>query len=92
MDRKELLTKVKAEAGLQSLKQADGAVRVIVGILKTILSESVANEVEGALPEDLREGWRMVEAYPADILEREDLYYDGAEVADESEIPTITQG
>ena len=92
MDRKELLTKVKAEAGLQSLKQADSAVRVIVGILKTVLSQSVAREVEESLPADLREGWRMVEAYPADILEREDLYYEGVETGAERETPTITQG
>jgi uncharacterized protein (DUF2267 family) len=92
MDRKELLTRVKEEAGLQSIKQADGAVRVIVGILKTILSPNLAVEVERSLPEDLRAGWRMVEAYPADILEREDLYYEGFEIEGESEIPTITHG
>ena len=92
MDRKELLTKVKQEAGLKSIKQADGAVRVVVGVLKTILSQSVVEEIEKSLPADLREGWRMVEAYPADILEREDLYYEGVETSAEKEMPTITHG
>mgnify|MGYP005858109353 CR=1 FL=1 len=91
MDRKELLTRVKEEAGLQSLRQADGAVRVIVGILKAILSADLARAVEESLPEDLRRGWRTVDAYPADILEREDIYYEGAGEEEKGQ-PTITQG
>jgi len=92
MDRKELLTKVKEEAGLESLKQADGAVRVIVGVLKTILPESTAREVEDSLPQDLREGWKVVEPYPADILEREDIYFEGMEAEETRPTPTITHG
>lgn len=92
MDRKELLTRIKDEAGLESLKQADSAVRVIVSLLKTMLREDVARMVEDSLPEDLRRGWRVVEPYPADILEREDMYFDesGSEAADQ--VPTITHG
>ncbi len=92
MDRRELLTRVKEEAGLASLRQADGAVRVIVGILKTLLPEETAAAVEGCLPEDLREGWRTVQPYPADILEREDMYFEGTEGEQEREAPTITHG
>jgi len=91
-DRKELLTRVKEEAGLESLRQADGAVRVIVGILKTLLPEETAVEVEACLPEDLREGWRIVQPYPADILEREDIYFEGAGSEEDRETPTITHG
>jgi TPP-dependent trihydroxycyclohexane-1,2-dione (THcHDO) dehydratase len=61
VDRKELLTKVRDEAGLQDLKQADNAVRVIVGVLKAMLPGDVAMKGEGSLPDDLRQGWRMVE-------------------------------
>ncbi|MGQ9705263.1 MAG: DUF2267 domain-containing protein [Actinomycetota bacterium] len=92
MDRRELLTRVKEEAGLSSLRQADGAVRVIVGILKSLLTEDTAAAVEGCLPDDLREGWRMVQPCPADILEREDIYFEGAEEGERSEVPTITNG
>ena len=92
MDRKELLTKVREEAELQSLKQADSAVRVIVSVLKTLLPEEVAQTVEESLPEDLRRGWRMVEPYPADILEREDMYFDGTGGEEARQYPTITHG
>lgn len=92
MDRKELLTKVRDEAGLQNLRQADNAVRVIVGLLKALLPEDLAFKVEGSLPEDLRRGWRMVEAYPADILEREDMYFEGTGGEEAAESPTITHG
>lgn len=92
MDRKELLTKVREEAGLESLRQADGAVRVIVGILKTLLAEDVAAKVEECLPEDLRRGWRMVEPFPADILEREDIYFEGSGGEEAAQQATITNG
>ncbi len=92
MDRKELLTKIKEEAGLESLKQADSAVRVIVGLLKTMLREDVAAKVEESLPEDLRRGWRIVEPYPADILEREDMYFEGTGGQEPEQAPTITHG
>jgi uncharacterized protein (DUF2267 family) len=92
MDRKELLTKVRDEAELESLKQADSAVRVIVGLLKTMLREDVAGMVEESLPEDLRRGWRVVEPYPADILEREDIYFEGSGVDEAVQAPTITDG
>ncbi len=77
---------------MESIRQADGAVRVIVGILKTLLSEDVARKVEKSLPEDLRAGWRIVEPFPADILEREDIYFGGEQDAAQKEMPTITQG
>jgi uncharacterized protein (DUF2267 family) len=92
MDRKELLTKVKEEAGMESLKQADSAVRVVVGVLKTILSENVAREVEESLPQDLREGWKVVEPFPTDILERQDMYFEGMQAEEASQTPTITHG
>ncbi len=92
MDRKELLSRIKDEAGLESLKQADSAVRVIVGLLKTMLREDVARNVEESLPEDLRLGWRVVEPYPADILEREDIYFEGTGGGEAAEVPTITHG
>jgi uncharacterized protein (DUF2267 family) len=92
VDRKELLTKVRDEAGLQSLRQADSAVRVIVGVLKNTLPEDIAREVESSLPEDLRQGWRMVEPYPADILEREDMYFEGTGGEESGQAPTITDG
>ena len=92
MDRKELLTKVRDEAGLQDLKQADNAVRVIVGVLKAMLPGDVAMKVEGSLPDDLRQGWRMVEPYPADILEREDIYFEGTGGEEAAQSPTITHG
>jgi uncharacterized protein (DUF2267 family) len=92
MNRKELLTTVKEEAGLERLKQADGAVRVIVGVLKTLLSEDMAKSVEESLPKDLRKGWKVVEPFPTDILEREDYYYDGGQATLQRETPTITPG
>jgi len=92
MDRKELLIKVREEAGLQSLKQADSAVRVIVSLLKTLLPGDVAQKVEESLPDDLRQGWRIVEPFPADILEREDMYFEGTEGEEARQQTTITNG
>ncbi len=91
MDRKELLTRVRDEAGLSSLRQADGAVRVIVGLLKTMLPGELEDAIAERLPEDLRTGWEVVGPYPADILEREDIYF-GAGAGEMSETPTITNG
>lgn len=92
MDRKELLGMIKEEAGLESLQQADRAVRIIVGVLKTLLSHDLAGEVARSLPQDLREGWIVVEPFPADILEREDLYFEGMLQDEVRETPTITHG
>jgi uncharacterized protein (DUF2267 family) len=91
MNRKELLTIVKESADLENLRQADHAVRAIVGLLKSMLPEELAEEVKSQLPEDLRIGWETVERVPADILEREDFYFEGAG-GEESETPTITPG
>lgn len=92
MDRKQLLAKVKEDAGLESLKQADSAVRVIVGILKTLLDEEVAGKVEASLPRDLRLGWKMVEPFPEDILERADIYFGESGGSESEPPPTITNG
>ncbi len=92
MEIKTFLTKVMEEAHLDSLRQADAASRVVVGVLKTLLPEELAERIASYLPESLRAGWKQVEAYPADILEREDMYFEGAESEPgEAEI-TITQG
>ncbi len=92
MDRRELLTKVKEEANLDSLRQADQAVRVVVGVLKSLLPEEVSNKIAEILPEDLRAGWEIVAPYPQDILEREDIYFEGSEGEGEKPAPTITHG
>ncbi len=92
MDRKELLTRVKEEAGLESLYQADKAVRVVVGILKALVPGEVAERIADALPRDLREGWEAVEPYPADILEREDIYLGQTSPEEPKAAPTITHG
>lgn len=92
MDRKELLTRVRNEAELPSLRQADNAVRVIVGILKGLLPEDISLQVESSLPDDLRRGWRTVEPFPADILEREDMYFEGTGGQEATQSPTITHG
>ncbi len=92
MDRKELLTRVMREAGLDDLRQADRAVRVIVGLLKTMLPEEIEEAVAEKLPPDLRAGWDQVEPYPADILEREDIYFEGPGGEAEGRAPTITDG
>ena len=92
MDRKELLIRVRDEAGLDNLRQADGAVRVIVGLLKTMLPGELEEAIAERLPEDLRTGWEGVVPYPADILEREDIYFEGAVTPGMAEAPTITNG
>lgn len=92
MRREEFLEKVRETAGLESVTQADQAVRAVVAVLKAALPQEQAKMIAAALPEDLRLGWEMVEAYPADILEREDIYYEGSQASSERERPTITQG
>lgn len=92
MRREEFLGKVREAAGLESVTQADRAVRAVVAVLKAALPQEQAEMIAAALPEDLRLGWEMVDAYPADILEKEDIYYEGSEAAPERERPTITQG
>jgi uncharacterized protein (DUF2267 family) len=93
MNRKEFLSRVKEEAGLDTLAQADQAVRVVVGILKTLLPQDLAAKVAEKLPQDLRAGWEIVAPYPADILEREDIYYfEGVDTEESKPDPTITEG
>lgn len=92
MRREEFLEKVKEAAGLESIHHADRAVRAVVAVLKAALPNEQAEMIAVALPEDLRLGWETVDAYPADILEREDIYYEGSETTPERERPTITQG
>lgn len=92
MLREEFLRKVKDAAGLESVSQADRAVRAVVAVLKAVLPEEQAEMIAAALPEDLKLGWDMVDAYPADILEKEDMYYDGSEAQHERKRPTITHG
>jgi uncharacterized protein (DUF2267 family) len=92
MDRKQFLSKVREEAGLENLRQADRAVRVVVGVLKTLLPEAVADQVTGFLPEDLRLGWEAVAAYPADIFEREDMFFEGVSGPEGESAPTVTEG
>lgn len=92
MDRKTFLTKVMEEAHLENLRQADFAVRVVVGVLKSLVPEDLAERIASLLPEDLREGWEQVEPYPADILEREDMYFEGAESEPGRAEITITDG
>jgi len=79
MLREEFLKKVKDACELSSIRQADMVVRAVVAVLKAELPPEQAEKIASALPEDLRLGWETVGAYPADILEREDMYYDGAE-------------
>lgn len=92
MLREEFLRKVKEAAGLDTVSQADRAVRAVVAVLKAELPAEQAEMIAAALPEDLKQGWEMVDAYPADILEREDLYYEGSEATPEKERPSITPG
>ncbi|WP_287155409.1 DUF2267 domain-containing protein [Candidatus Solincola tengchongensis] len=92
MLREEFLKKVRDAAGLESVGQADRAVRAVVAVLKAALPQEQAEMIAAALPEDLKLGWEMVDAYPADILEREDMYYEGSEAQPERERPTITHG
>ena len=92
MNRKELLTMVKESAGLDNLRQADAAVRVIVGLLKTMLPEEVEDIIAEKLPPDLRAGWEIVDTYPADIIEREEMFFDGAQGEGEKPYPTVTDG
>ncbi|MEJ5187243.1 MAG: DUF2267 domain-containing protein [Candidatus Geothermincolales bacterium] len=92
MDRKEFLARVKEEAGLESIHQADRAVRVVVGIIKALVPGDVAESIAQSLPRDLREGWEAVDPYPADILEKEDIYLGQSQSGEPKTIPTITQG
>ena len=92
MLREEFLKKVKDTCDLSSIRQADEVVRAVVAILKAELPPEQADKIASALPEDLRSGWETVGAYPADILEREDMYYDGAEAGSTEVETTITQG
>jgi len=92
MLREEFLNKVKDACDLSSLRQADAVVRAVVAVLKAELPPEQAEKIASALPEDLRLGWETVGAYPADILEREDMYYDGAEAGATEVETTITQG
>lgn len=92
MLREEFLRKVKEAAGLESVRQADAVVRAVVAVLKAGLPPEQAEMIAASLPEDLRLGWEMVDSYPADILEREDIYYEGSEGEEQKQAPTITQG
>lgn len=92
MDRRELLSIVKERAELENLRQADHAVRAVVGVLKGFLSEELAEEVKNCLPDDLRLGWETVEQFPHDIIEKEEYYFGGVEPGDKNAPPTITDG
>jgi uncharacterized protein (DUF2267 family) len=92
MNRRELLNMVKERAQLDSLRQADAAVRVIVGLLKTMLPEEVEAIIAEKLSPDLRAGWEVVETYPADIMEREEMFFEGVKGEGGKPSPTITDG
>ncbi len=92
MDRRAFLAKVMEEAHLDNLRQADFATRVVVGVLKSLVPADLAEEIASLLPEDLREGWEQVEPYPADILEREDFYFEGTGMEPPGIEATVTQG
>ena len=92
MNRQEFLRRVQLASGLSSIQQADEAVRAVVAILKKELPSEQAEMIAMALPEDLRLGWETVEVYPSDILEKEDMFYDGVGTTVEKETPSITQG
>lgn len=92
MLREEFLKKVKDACDLSSIRQADMVVRAVVAVLKAELPPEQAEGIASALPEDLRLGWETVDAYPADILEREDMYYDGAEAGSTEVGTAVDQG
>ena len=92
MDRRAFLTKVMDEAHLDNLRQADFATRVVVGVLKSLVPADLAEQIASLLPEDLREGWEQVDPYPADILEREDFYFEGTGMESPGVEATITMG
>ena len=92
MTRQEFLRRVQMASGLSSMRQADEAVKAVVSVLKAELPPAYAHMIASVLPEDLRLGWEIIEAYPADILEREDIFYEGFIPEAEKEAPTITQG
>jgi uncharacterized protein (DUF2267 family) len=90
----EFLLIVKNGLGLDSLREADRVVRVVVGALKSSLPEDGARAIAEALPEELSSGWEEVPPLPEDILEREDLYLEGDDEPQQvrEEYPTITDG
>jgi len=83
---------VKESAGLDNLRQADAAVRVIVGLLKTMLPDDIEDIIAGKLPPDLRAGWEVVDSYPADIMEREEMFFEGVQDEEDRPYPTVTNG
>ncbi len=92
MEIKAYLTRVMEDAHLDNLRQADSASRVVIGMLKAVLPADLVDRIASFLPESLRSGWEGVVAYPSDILEREDFYFEGEGTESIQVEATITQG
>lgn len=84
---------VKEGLGLESLKEADRVVRVVVGALKSTLPEDKASAIAEALPEELSTGWESVAPLLEDFLERAEMFLEEGEIPEEKpQYPTITDG
>ena len=55
----------------------------MAAIIKAELPPEQAERIASALPENLRASREIVNAYPADILDKEDIFYEGEETAAE---------
>lgn len=93
MKLQEFLQSVQNGLGLDSLRDADEVVRVVVGALKAALPADRAAAIADALPEELSQGWDEVAPISEDISDRTEMELEFEETAPQREqVPTITQG
>lgn len=81
--REQFLKAVMVAARLESLKQADAAVRAVIALTKTIIGDGLSQQIAEVSPPDLREGWEAIKAFPTDVFERDELLYEIGELPEE---------
>jgi len=72
-DRAELLSTIRAECGLDTMLDAENAVRAVFAALQQGITPGEADDVEAQLPKGVKELWESARAIPAGKQQEKDL-------------------
>jgi uncharacterized protein (DUF2267 family) len=93
MKLEEFLGAVKEGLELDSLREADRVVRVVVGAIKAALPDDKERIISILLPPELSAGWEQVPQLPEETFERAEMFLEEGEPAEQrEEPPSITCG
>ena len=92
MKLEDYLEIIREELGLDSIKEADRVVRVVVGALKLTLPDDKEKVIAEVLPDALAEGWENVEALSQGSADRTEMEIEIEGPGVQHDTPTITPG